>query len=95
MTRVLVTSRIAHDAYVPGETYLVEPDRAQRLARANLVHAAVISVEKRPRGTRKARPGSAGKDDQGGVAPGAGGDVSPGGEPGEGFGSGGYGSAEG
>lgn len=71
MNRVTVTALIAHDAYIPGETYPVDADRAQRLASAGLIRP-VDTVKGGRRGARKTRPGGSEPDDQGSIAPGAG-----------------------
>lgn len=84
MSRVTVVALIAHDAYRPGDAYLVEPGRAQGLASAGLIHPAAITVETvkgARRGTRKAGQGGAEQDDPGSVPAGAGDSGPAGDEP--------------
>ena len=89
MTDVQVRAKIAHDSYLPGETYLVSPERAQALRNADLVYPHVVEIripvqKESRRGTRKARSGAADTNDQGSVQGEAGEGLAPGGEPGEG-----------
>ena len=90
MTDVQVRAKIAHDAYLPGDTYVVSAERADALRNADLVvwDAPYSTVKGGRRGTRKARQGAADAHDQGSVPQGAGVDGAPGDEPGEGSGAG-------
>lgn len=82
-----MTVLVSFNNMYKGDTADVEmSDRVQ-----GWVNAGVVRVD----GASQTGPSAAEPDHQGSVTLGTGDDIAPGDEPGEGFGSGGYGTAEG